>query len=100
MRPISEGLLAAQNQALDIALRNPGPVSVAEDANALGGETPAYYAQAQAPQYTTAARPAASSANEGMLIRVKDPASPEQVQVCVTTSAGGYEWVIVAMASS
>lgn len=100
MRDIRQGYADALAIEMELRYRNPGPVAVAEDANALGGEGPTYYAPAQAPQYTTAARPAASSANEGMLIRVKDTSSPEQVQVCVTTSAGAYEWITVALASS
>ncbi len=83
----------------DIMARNPGAI-VAGDAAALGGQPPAYYAPASLAVYTTAARPAASVGNEGTLIRVKDASSPEQVQVCVTTSAGAYEWVVVALASS
>jgi hypothetical protein len=53
-----------------------------------------------AAQFTTATRPAAATGQAGRIIRLKDPATPEMVQVCITTSGGGHEWVTVGLASS
>jgi hypothetical protein len=50
-------------------------------------------------QYTTASRPAAGATYAGALIRVKDTSLPEQVQCCMETSIGTFEWVVVALAS-
>ncbi len=52
------------------------------------------------PQYTTATRPPASAywVARG-LIYVKDPGMPGTYQGCGERSDGGYEWIVVGMAS-
>lgn len=78
--------------------------SVVDDSERLGGQLPAYYALAShthvVSQYTSGSRPAANSSTAGTFIRVKDASSPEELQFCLTTSSGSYEWIIVGIASS
>lgn len=52
-----------------------------------------------APRTALAFRPAASEAYAGRLIRLKDLGEPEQLQVCVQDSLGGWEWVTIGLAS-
>jgi hypothetical protein len=52
------------------------------------------------PVYTLKNRPTASAESEGWLIRVKEPKSPGKVYVCLATSTGLYEWVLIASASA
>jgi hypothetical protein len=72
----------------------------AGDATNLGGQPASYYGPAQWPTYTTGTVPAAGSSWHRKPITVKDPGGAEQVWVCVQTSSGGYEWLIVGQASS
>lgn len=50
--------------------------------------------------YTSGTLPAAAAGNYGLLVRVKDANAPELVKICITTSAGAYEWVVVAQSSA
>ena len=49
------------------------------------------------PRYTSATRPAASSTYARVLIAVKDALEAEQLQICLETSTGGWEWVTLAL---
>lgn len=72
----------------------------ATDATNLGGQPASAYGPAQWPTYTTGTAPAAGATWHRKPITVKDPGAAEQVWLCVQTSAGGYEWLIVGQASS
>lgn len=51
-------------------------------------------------EFTAATLPAASVTWLHRLVWVYDAGSPETLQACVRTGAGGYEWVIVLQASA
>ena len=68
--------------------------------SSLSSDTAAVALDSFATQFTTATRPAAAADQAGRIIRLKDPGTPEQLQVCITTSGGGHEWVTVGLASS
>jgi hypothetical protein len=51
------------------------------------------------PVYSTASRPAANASAGGALIRVQDAGAPTTVQICVADSLGGYEWLVIGIAS-
>lgn len=53
-----------------------------------------------APEFETATLPTADATWLGRLVRLKDAGAPEQILICITTSGGAYEWVVVALASS
>ena len=52
------------------------------------------------PQFNMASRPVANASAAGVLIRVKEPNRPEEVQICISTSKGAYEWITIGLASS
>lgn len=52
------------------------------------------------PQFNSASRPTANATTAGVLIRVKEPNRPEEVQICISTSNGGHEWITIGLASS
>jgi hypothetical protein len=51
------------------------------------------------PVFTAATRPPANAASLRRLIVVSDPGVADELHVCLTTSDGGYEWVIAATPS-
>jgi hypothetical protein len=51
------------------------------------------------PVYSTASRPVADATQGGAVVRVKDPGAPTTVQICVSDSLGGYEWLVIGIAS-
>jgi hypothetical protein len=81
-----------QNRVATVAATSSGSSIIAETASVS--------LDSFAAQFTTATRPAAATGQAGRIIRLKDPATPEMVQVCITTSGGGHEWVTVGLASS
>ena len=50
-------------------------------------------------RYTTITKPVASSIYAGQIIRLKDDAVAEKLQVCLQNASGDYEWVTLAITS-
>lgn len=84
------------------AFKRLGGQSTTSVAAGGGGSTPSSTPQSPfIPQrYTTATRPAPGTGTAGRIVRVKDDGAPEELQVCLQQSNGGFEWVTLAITSS